>query len=604
MSSHFFAEPTDLHLRYSQMPYGFYSPLPGPAPPAQNDNPIPSTSSTHILNDQIAPPNGRAAPETQSYPLFRPRPHYTRASHPQPYNIMRMLNQSLVEQTTAPSTTTFAHHAPPNWLSPNLFQEPKAALQSPTARALHYPTIPEALPRAILPAVEPSSVSRERSSRTERVAPRPTQTAPIIDDIVMRLQGLVMRMTNVEYKVDALASRFTPPSSTEETVTDEDSQDSTSQGSSSPSSETSIFDPQHNVLPPSYVIEHPPDVRAVAWDQRHSAALPQSVPFAALRPETTSNADLSRTTVAPSGAGWVTSHRFIEQQSGRFPTLWRDSSSSLGSDTAHGQAALDNGEPHTAWIARYDLAWRTQMNELRSRLEDREQLLHQLKHRAAMQHDAQTTAYTALKNSYQMQARELDTMRDRVAELEAKMQPLHLGMAERIPSTNAFPSTAYPAGRAVDGCHHTRTEPQNTCTLDRRLEQPDRRVGHLNVLNTAEAQWKTSMSKWDALDDHDPRHNVPNVTPALSLRFGQDNPETHNGTGRPSAAAIDNGAVSEFRRFPNDPVSTTRTVSNEIVPDLRTAISPINRVGPEANSTPLQNARRGHTSPVLPRLHN
>jgi hypothetical protein len=359
------------------------------------------------------------------------------------------------------------------------------------------------------------------------------------------------------------------------------------------------------------------------------------VPFAALRPETTSNADLSRTTVAPSGAGWVTSHRFIEQQSGRFPSLWRDSSSSLGSDTAHGQAALDNGEPHTAWIARYDLAWRTQMNELRSRLEDREQLLHQLKHRAAMQHDAQTTAYTALKNSYQMQARELDTMRDRVAELEAKMQPLHLGMAERILSTNTFPSTAYPAGRAADGCHHTRTEPQNTCTLDRRLEQPDRRVGHLNVLNTAEAQWKTSMSKWDALDDHDPRHNVPNVTPALSLRFGQDNPETHNGTGRPSAAAINNGAVSEFRSggyilhrwmpapppsstaispviprwqpvigFPNDPVSTTRTVSNEIVPDLRTAISPINRVGPEANSTPLQNARRGHTSPVLPRLHN
>jgi hypothetical protein len=56
--------------------------------------------------------------------------------------------------------------------------------------------------------------------------------------------------------------------------------------------------------------------------------------------------------------------------------------------------------------------------------------------------------------------------------------------------------------------------------------------------------------------------------------------------------------------FPNDPALTTRTVSIKNVPDLGTVISPINWVGPEANPTPLQNDRRSHTSPVLPRLHN
>jgi hypothetical protein len=218
-----------------------------------------------------------------------------------------------------------------------------------------------------------------------------------------------------------------------------------------------------------------------------------------------------------------------------------------GFDTAHGQAALANGEPHTTWIVRYNLAWRTQINALRSRLENRERLLYQLKHQAAMQYNAKTTAYAALKRSYQMQARELDTMRDRVAELEAKMQPLHLDMSERFRSTKTFPLTAYPAESAADGCHYAQTEPQNTCTLGHRLEHPDRRVGHLNVLNTAEAQWKASMSKLDALDEYDPRHNVPDVTPALSLRFGQVIPEKHNGTGGPSAEAINNGAVSEFQ---------------------------------------------------------
>jgi hypothetical protein len=384
--------------------------------PAANTRPMQPRSAAHVWNDWMVQSNNPpTAFEAGFGQARRPFTDLPTSSYTVQHNA-RVADLPSVQRATALPTAAVYQDTAYVDLTAVTYERPRGEPDRPifksteSAGASSHPFLSH-FSRGSIPSPRPRA-SRHHPTDSRRSHAQVETCNPVID-----LQALSLRISELEGKVEKIASRFTPPPSTKGNSVEDDSQFSSAQGSPNVGSgfndaeaiRLSCGNPHYNILLP---------FSAVNLNREQNGKFPRESPLVDRYHGDALQEDMHSASGLLCRADPIVGPHHGRNQPCVIPSSSRASSTARNSTGHCFTRGFGYADHHAAWNASQDAAQRAQIDDLQMRLQAQAQYLEYYHSQATSQQEAHVQAYSALEYWYNPQAAELRAARDRIVTLE------------------------------------------------------------------------------------------------------------------------------------------------------------------------------------------